>query len=338
MNILNPRKEGNYKFVIKNKIKTQKEVKTMNRNQKPKTPTININDIKFNSPIDIFSHIYVIRDYVRIKYRYIDSFDKSLEKIITFNNLIEKLLEKFLTYLYFFGIRHKNHPIYVKFGGYIYKFNINEYKKYLKDYIKFIIDNVDYRLNFPAFIPYVEFLLKNSTINHDNTIQHDKIDVRKIKRNIKQIENEILEDIINDIDNEVMTDVQKYEYKNYNFENIENLLKLQQILNDINDLKFASEIDYRTLIDKYIELFKVLNEINPYNPYRRKIFEIVEFYMNENYLKDALLSKNSYTLFAFSELKNFAKSVVNSINSLTRIYHEDTKYYPFKNLPQLLGI
>jgi hypothetical protein len=296
---------------------------------------LNINDIKFNTPIDIFSYIYIIRDQIRMRYRRINNFDQYLDKMIKFKNLIWKLYERFSTYLYFFELRHRNHPIYIRYNGYVYKFNINEYKQYLKDYIKFIIDNVDNNLNFPAFIPYVAFLYKNSNIKHNiqnNTNTNENIEI------IKQIENQILEDIVNEIDEVLISKIMEYNsINNYYIEdNFENYVELQQIINDIWNIKILKSENYQELIDKYIELIKVLNKIEPNNVYTNKIVEIIEFYMNEEYLKDTLINHNLYKPSIFYELKKFAQRFINIINSLSKVYTENTKYYPFSQLPELL--
>jgi len=301
----------------------------------PPHKKININNIRFNTPIDIFSYIYMIRDQIRIEYRRINDFDQYLSKMIKFKNLIWKLYERFSTYLYFFELKHKNHPIYIRYNGYIYKFNINEYKQYLKDYIKFIIDNVDNNLNFPPFIPYVEFLYKNSNIkyniqNNINTSENTEI--------IKQIENQILEDIINEIDEILISKINEYNSVNiyYIENNFEEYIELQQIINDIWTIKVLKSENYQELIDKYIELIKVLNKIEPNNSYTNKIVEIIEFYMNEEYLKDALINQNLFKPSIFYELKKFAQKFLNIIDSLSKVYIENTKYYPFTRLPELL--
>jgi len=301
----------------------------------PPHKKININNIRFNTPIDIFSYIYMIRDQIRIEYRRINDFDQYLSKMIKFKNLIWKLYERFSTYLYFFELKHKNHPIYIRYNGYIYKFNINEYKQYLKDYIKFIIDNVDNNLNFPPFIPYVEFLYKNLNIkyniqNNINTSENTEI--------IKQIENQILEDIINEIDEILISKINEYNSVNiyYIENNFEEYIELQQIINDIWTIKVLKSENYQELIDKYIELIKVLNKIEPNNSYTNKIVEIIEFYMNEEYLKDALINQNLFKPSIFYELKKFAQKFLNIIDSLSKVYIENTKYYPFTRLPELL--
>ncbi|MFZ8855673.1 MAG: hypothetical protein ACO2OX_00525 [Candidatus Nanopusillus sp.] len=301
----------------------------------PSYKKLNINDIKFNTPIDIFTYIYTIRDQVRSEYRKINNFDQYLEKMLKFKNLIWKLYERFSTYLHFFELRHRNHPIYIRYNGQIYKFNISEYKKYLKDYIKFIIDNVDNNLNFPAFIPYVSFLYKNSRIKYDIPTNEDINGNNEI---VKQIENQILEDIINEIDEILISKIMEYNSINiyYIEDNFEDYVKLQQIINDIWTIKVLKPENYQELIDKYIELIKVLNKIEPNNTYSSKIVEIIEFYMNEEYLKDALINQNLFKPSIFYELKKFAQRFLNIINSLSKVYNENTKYYPFAKLPELL--
>jgi len=58
--------------------------------------------------------------------------------------------------------------------------------------------------------------------------------------------------------------------------------------------------------------------------------------MNEEYLKDALINQNLFKPSIFYELKKFAQRFLNMINSLSKVYNENTKYYPFAKLPELL--